>query len=73
MPSGRFSVNESAYARKAIARTLDKQSAQDAAAQHLYDVLVAEKRCVRCGMHCPTRYDYMLSHLCGDCFWNENR
>jgi hypothetical protein len=40
-------------------------------AQTLRDTLIAEKRCVRCGLHCPKRYDHMKSHLCGDCFWNS--
>lgn len=71
MPAGRFSANESAYARKAIARTLDRQIAENAAASTLYDSLVSEKRCVKCGLHCPKRYDHMKSHLCGDCFWNS--
>lgn len=39
-------------------------------AQTLRDTLIAEKRCIRCGLSCPKRYDVMKSHLCGDCFWN---
>ena len=76
MPAGRFQDNpayasEVIRARAAIRRSIEREHAQDLATQTLRDSLIAEKRCIRCGLHCPKRYDVMRSHLCGDCFWNE--
>ena len=77
MPAGRFQDNPAYHAeiariRASAALATKKAEQADAAAQTLRDRLIAEKRCIKCGLHCPERYDHMKSHMCGDCFWIWN-
>jgi len=73
MPAGRFQDNPAYHAeltriRQSAMRQRQREQQQDIAAETLRLALISEKRCIRCGLHCPKRYDHMKSHLCGDCF-----
>ena len=76
MPAGRFQDNPAYHAeltriRQAAMHRRQRDQQRESAAATLRDSLIAEKRCILCGLHCPKRYDHMNSHLCGDCFLNS--